>query len=128
MEICRCASCTYCDNELDGICPKVNSLWSQIIDWWNTLSEVKINKNSWDLRECILFGFLVGDDSFDVLNYIVLLAKRHIYTQKMHNNNNIFFISFLQQLKNSLIIEKEINIKNNTSQKFVKFNFVLESL
>ena len=70
---------------------------------------IKINLQEWDLRECLLFGFQINADDFEVLNYIYLLAKHYLYVQKIHNNNNIFCLSFLAKLKNNLLDEKKLS-------------------
>ncbi len=47
---------------------------------------------------------------------------------KIKNDNNIDFLTYLSLLKRQLLIEKEICIGKNQEHKFTKFNSVLENL
>ncbi len=55
--------------------------------------------HSESLEECILFGFKIEGDIFNVLNYFILLAKLHIYCHRIHNNNAINLFQDLKELK-----------------------------
>ncbi len=54
----------------------------------------------------------------------ILIAKYHIYCQRIHNENGINFFQYLIELKNKLRIEKYIC----TIEKFDKFQFLYEQL
>ncbi len=74
-----------------------------------------------------VFGFQIGGDIFSVLNYCILIAKFHIYCQRIHNNNAINLFQYLIELKNKLKIENYICASNSIG-KFEKFLFLYEQL
>ncbi len=79
------------------------------------------------MEECILFGFQIEGDIFNVLNYCILIAKFHIYYQWIHNNNAISLFQYLIELKNKLKIENYI-CASNSKGKFETFMFLYEQL
>ncbi len=81
------------------------SCWRSFFTWWNNLGDIQIPLHSESLEECILFGFRY----FSVLNsYCILIAKFHIYCQRIDNNNAINIFQYLIELKNKLKIENYI--------------------
>ncbi len=62
------------------------------------------------------------------LNFSILIAKQYIYYQRLTNENNIYFLSYLPILKNKLQIEKLLCEKENNHNKFNKFKFIFEDL
>ena len=125
--------CDFC-NDIDDIrhfflfCPKVNAFWNYFLQWWNKLTDIKIPFNFEHLEECILFGFPIEGDVFEVLNYCILVAKFYIYRQRLFNNNDIDLFSFLVELKYKVKIEYSICKHNNTLDKFEKYLFLHEQL
>ena len=106
MENKNTSLCNYC-NEIDDIllfflyCSNTKTLWDKVLDWWNKNNEMKTDKYSWDIRECILFGFQlepIGND-FDALSFVVMICKKYIYVKKMRQDNRLFLCSFLSYLK-----------------------------
>ncbi len=69
--------------------------------WWNNLGDIQIPLHSESLEECILFEFQIEGDIFSVLNYCILIAKLHIYCERIHNNNAINLFQYLIELKTS---------------------------
>ncbi len=55
-----------------------------------------------------MFGFQAEGDIITVLNFDILIAKYHIYCQRIHNENGINFCQYLVELKNKLRIERYI--------------------
>ncbi len=110
MKLVDNAKCKYC-HESDNIshiflfCSKEDPFWRCFFTWWNNLADIQIPLPSESLEECILFGFQIEGDIFNVLNYCILLAKFHMYCQRIHNNNAINLFLYLIQLKNKLKIE-----------------------
>jgi hypothetical protein len=102
--------CKFCNN-IDDIrhffmlCGKVKKFWFDILRWWNRISDTKIVIESFDIEECILFGFRLLSDIFIPLNHIILLGKEYIYYERIFGNNNICMYNFLPQLKFKLEIE-----------------------
>ncbi len=83
--------------------------------------------HSESLEECILFGLQIEGDIFSALNYCILIAKFHIYCQRIHNNNAINLFQYLLELKNKLKIENYICGSNSIGQ-FEKLLFLYEQL
>ena len=58
--------CNFCETVDDiihfFICNKERIFWSHLFNWWNGLSEVKIDKDSWDLKKGVPFGFHIEHD------------------------------------------------------------------
>ena len=98
------------------MCDKIKRYWLHLLKWWNGISEIKINIESWDLLECTLFGFHIDHEQIFTLNWIVMNAKAYIYKQRLNNNNNICFVNFLIKLKQKVIIEKEIEMMYGKKQ------------
>ncbi len=131
MKLVDNAKCKYC-HESDNIshfflfCPK-DQFWRSFFTWWNNLGDIQIVLHSENLEECILFGFQIEGDIFNVLNYCIILAKFHIYCQRIHNNNAINLFQYLIELKNKLKMEHYICTSNSIG-KFEKFLFLYEQL
>jgi hypothetical protein len=66
--------------------------------------------------EDILVGVLNKDIKYETINACILLAKWHIYKNKL-NQSDIFFYRYLCELKFNLNIEKSIALKNNNLNK-----------
>ncbi len=95
--------------------------------WWNNLGDIQIPLHSESLEVYILFGFQIEGDIFNVLNYCILLAKFHIYFQRIHNNTVINLLQYLIELKNKLKIEHYIYASNSIG-KFEIFLFLYEQM
>ena len=133
MKITDNPKCDFC-KDIDDIrhfflfCPKVNAFWNSFFQWWNNLTDIKISFNYENLEECILFGFPIEGDVFEVLNYCILVAKFYIYRQRLFNDNDIDLFSCLVELKYNIKIEYGICKNNNTLDKFEKYLFLYEQL
>jgi hypothetical protein len=73
------------------------------------------NKTLTITLENIIVGFTNKEENIDTLNACMLLAKWHIYKQKL-NQSEIFFYKFLCELKHFISIEKIISLKNKLQQ------------
>ena len=110
--------CDYCNAKDDILhyflyCDKIHTFWVSLLRWWNRISDTIINDES-ELAECILFGFPGNNDITNVLNYIIVQAKYHIYIQRLCQNNNVEFYDFLIVLKHKLKVKKYgLEYKNN---------------
>jgi hypothetical protein len=60
----------------------------------------------------VIVGILKKTTMSETLNAIILMAKWHIYKNKL-NNSETFFYKFLCELKYYIIMEKTIAQKNN---------------
>jgi hypothetical protein len=121
--------CDYCD-ENDSIvhhlitCSYVNPLWKYIERWWNS----NFYPSLIFTQKYILFGFYHDKKEYEVINYIILLAKHYIYISKI-NKREIFPYNFMVSLKNRLILLESMLKKNNNSEKWKKdWQPVFESL
>jgi hypothetical protein len=125
--------CEFC-NKLDNLqhfilfCPKVEEFWLSFFQWWNRLGSVEIPLDFPQLEECILFGFRIKEDTFMVLNQSILIAKFYIYKTRLFHDNNIDFFRYLVELKCTIQMEENICKKNNTLDKFEKYNFIYDVL
>ena len=106
-----CENCNVIDTIEHYIfsCNLVKNMWSQIETWWNSISDCKIVLT----KKHVILGFYYDLKHFSGINYIILLAKMYIYSQKM-NKKDVSFNTFLLIVKNQLMIEKIICEHNNT--------------
>jgi hypothetical protein len=130
MNIKASGQCSFCEQK-DSIqhhliqCPKTLLFWKMFYKWWNSLNVPRISDI--DMTN-ILFGHPEKCKLTDVLNYVLLIAKYHIYKQKQ-NNSQPFLPLMLIELKNQLIVDEHINIKNGTRTKFIdEFDVVYSAL
>ncbi len=56
------------------------------------------------LEECIIFGFHLRGEIFEVLTFCILIAKYYIYNKRLLDDNNIEFLHFLYVLKFKLVL------------------------
>jgi hypothetical protein len=94
--------------------------WNSFMDWWNAMSGdlTFLDKAS------ALTGFIGNHKNIDTLNACLLLAKWHVYKNKL-NDTEIFFYNYLCDLKFYLNTEKTILIRNNKTDKYkTKWQFV----
>jgi hypothetical protein len=133
MKLSENPKCLYCKNTDDIrhfflFCPKVHAFWNSFFKWWNNLGDIEIAHNYECLEECIIFGFQLRGEIFDVLNYCILVGKYYIHRIRLFEENNICFFNFLLDLKFKLTIEHNICNKNDKLDDFKKFLFVYEQL
>jgi hypothetical protein len=113
----KCDSC----NKLEDIphylleCDQINLFWKGFIRWWNNWTGEKINLN----KQQILLGVLGKKEKNKLLNACILLAKWHIYKNKL-NQSEIFLYKFLCDLRYYLTIEKTISLRNNKLSKYTE--------
>jgi hypothetical protein len=92
----------------------LNSFWTSFANWYAGM----INKNLKITLENIIVGFLDKNEKTDTLNACMLLAKWHIYKNKL-NHNHIFFYRFICELKYYIQTERTIAIKNNQAINYI---------
>jgi hypothetical protein len=106
-------NCETC-NEMDDIphyffkCNLVKPLWNSFQIWWKNMTEEQINLDSNKVK----IGFIDNLNNNETLNACILIAKWHIYKNKL-NSSPIFFYKYLCDLKYHLVIEKNIALKHN---------------
>jgi hypothetical protein len=126
--------CTYryCDGqEIDTIihylvtCKPVHNFWQSFTAWWNAMNFSKLHPL---VEENIILGVPCITNEDIIFNMCTIVAKYHIYTAK-RNQGLVCFLHFLNTLKNKLIIEEAINVKNCTDKKFYDtWGYLLEQL
>ncbi len=79
------------------------------------------------LEECIIFGFHLRGEIFEVPIFCILIAKYYIHNKRLLDDNNIEFLHFLYVLKFKLDIEHQICKMNNT-RTFNKFVFLYDQM
>ena len=123
LKIINTDKCTYqfCNEPaIDDIqhhlisCPPVITFWQHFVSWWNCLDYQKLHPLA---EENIILGFPCHTNEDIVINFCLIIAKITIYNCKRHSRP-ISIIIYLQTLKEKLMIEERINIKNGTTAKF----------
>ena len=69
--------------------------------------------------ENIIVGILINNTKYDTINACILLAKWHIYKNKL-NLSDTFLYKYLCELKYYINIEKTIAVKNNKLTEYPK--------
>ena len=106
-------------------CSKTLLFWDMFFNWWNSLEVLPVT--SYSIID-ILFGYPNCHKKINILNYIIIIAKYHIYKNKK-NNSEPFFPQMLIDLKNQLFIDESISIKNNSHSKFLNdYDFVYNAI
>ena len=81
-------------------------------------------------KNVILFGY-INEPAFEV-NYCILFAKWYIHKARKLSakTDNLYFsfTSFLDNLKQSVVLEKQIALSNQTVHKFDEKFCILESI
>jgi hypothetical protein len=111
----RCNKCSKLDDTAHYLfeCEQVVPFWSSFMNWWNAVSG---NMTFLD-KASALTGFIGHHKNKDTLNACLLLAKWHVYKNKL-NDSEIFFYNFLRDVKYNLNIEKTIALRNDRLQQY----------
>ena len=94
-------------------CLTILAFWSEVFRWWN------VNKTSkYEVDDlAIIYGFNLGDHTCVTFNYIILIAKWHIYIRKLDKISPCF-VSFLELLREKVALEKRIAFRNGKLKEF----------
>jgi len=107
--------CTDC-NEDDTLlhffinCNLVTSFWTSFANWLSRL----IKQNLILDEPIIMFGIENSSSEIKMINYLLIVGKWYIYTQKLANQKLIDFYRFLPFLKEKLHIKYLSHKYNNT--------------
>jgi hypothetical protein len=112
--------CNWCPKIDDTVhyfaeCQKLGTFWTNFAKWYADASGENITITIAD----IIVGFTNKEQDSDCLNACLLLAKWHIYKNKL-NQSDTFFYRFLCELKYLINVEKTIAAKNNRLQEFTQ--------
>ena len=130
IKIKESSKCNFCEAEDNLLhfffyCKNTEMFWHSFFNWWHRTSDVNIEET---LEEHMLFGYPGNSDIDLVLNFCILLGKWYIFTIKMQEKNSIDFYEYLVQLKQRLLIEKEICTKQDNPQASYKWDVIYENL
>jgi len=127
MKISDSAICNFCDKDDDLVhffieCPLVSNFWQSFANWLS-----RIFKTNYELAyHTIIFGELNDALYKDIINYCIILAKHHIYVEKLKLKiHNISILNFLRLLKDNLEILYQASCISNTIEAFeLKWNII----
>jgi hypothetical protein len=119
--------CKWCPEIDDTVhfyaeCQHLSGFWASFAKWYAGMTNEKLTIT----LESIIVGFTNKQENIDTLNACMLLAKWHIYKQKL-NESEVFFYKFLCELKYFIKIEKIIAIKNNKLDHYINIWFLVEN-
>jgi hypothetical protein len=119
----KCNRCHFIDTTIHYFyeCHEVQVFWDNFKLWWDLLpyEDMKIKNRN------IMLGIIGNEEQNSLLNSCILLAKWHIYKNKL-DDSEIIFYKFLCDLKYYLIIEKTIDLRNNNYHKYLNKWQILE--
>jgi hypothetical protein len=96
-------------------CKELIPFWNSFTKWCQGWLDEEINFTVKD----VLIGILINNTKYETINACILIAKWHIYKDKL-NNSNSFFCKYLCKFKYYINIEKTIALKNNKLHKYIK--------
>jgi hypothetical protein len=114
----QCMHCDECDTITHFMynCTTVRCFWRHVENWMAQILGVKFPLSVSD----VLFGIPFHDDNILLhINYIILLGKWYIYTNRT-NKSNLCTYSFVVALQNHLEVERYIMHTNGLQQDFEK--------
>ena len=105
-----CNTCNIIDNITHYFyaCNPVLAFWSSLQDWWNNMTGENISIT----KDIAIMGLIKSSDTNDTLNACLLLARWHIYTEHLNQQQPCLY-KFLCQLKYKIKVEKQIHLRNN---------------
>jgi hypothetical protein len=89
-------------------CQTLQRFWKSFTQWWKNMTNEVISLDT----KTVIVGITRMHTGNQLINACILLAKWHIYKNKL-NQSQIFFYKFLCDLKYYLVIEKSIALRNN---------------
>ena len=114
MKIVSSPLCIHCDSLETLSHIVIQKFWFEAISWWNNHS-----------GECLLFddlsvmyGYNPEDPKMHILNYYILLGKRHIFLQRSEFKPPSFD-HFLEFVKDKLIVQRSIFYSKGQKAKFI---------
>jgi hypothetical protein len=121
-----CNWCTEIDDTAHYFakCTQLTPFWNSFATWCQGWLEEETNFTV----EEVLLGILKKSNVQDTLNACILIAKWHIYKNKL-NQTDTFFYRYLCELKYYINIEESIALKNNKLLEYkIKWQTVEEYL
>lgn len=119
MKLKDSKSCPYCVAEEQTIshlfieCEQVCDFWKQFKSWWKEKTNKTINL----LADQILYGILGSSEKLQLINYLLLIAKYHIFSAYIRNDS-FSFGGFLREVDGRHKLEQQIAFKNQNTVHF----------
>jgi hypothetical protein len=119
----KCNKCNILDDLKHYFykCEEIKTFWNRFSNWWKEMTGEEIQLD--EIKT--IYGIVDNLKKNEILNACILNAKWYIYKCKL-NEKNIFFYSFLCDLKFFLIIEKTIALRNNNYEKYLQLWLKIE--
>jgi hypothetical protein len=114
IRILDSAKCRFCEKEetiehFFYACKVTKLFWKSFLNWWNKLNMMHVE----ELHEnSIILGMEWSDHVGKVFNCCILISKLVIYKTKNSDTQPSLY-DFIFELKNYVLIEENISIKNN---------------
>ena len=115
--------CTFCINSPEKLehlywqCNTVTDFWEQIERWIFEKCNYMINVEK---KKRALLRIICYKTINNALNYILILSKYHIYKCRIKKNKYLNIVTWKNELKSFLELEKVIAIKSGCYDKFIK--------
>jgi hypothetical protein len=107
----KCINCQKLDDLYHYLygCEHVQPFWYSFERWWKQITneDIQIRKQE------LIIGVLGNNSKNELLNTCILMAKWHVYKNKL-DESSIFFYKFVCELKYYIKVEKTIALNNNT--------------
>ena len=126
MHLSETDLCSFCNEEKETLlhlfweCPMTNSFWADV---FNLMSEYSLLYNPYrNVSDIIL-----GKGESHLVNLIILIAKRYIYSAKM--NKSIPYLSvFKKNLELQFKVEQKIAYMTNQEETFIQTWYLLQNM
>ena len=94
-------------------CPLVSDFWKIFLEWYETLTETKLELSTVK----ILYGILDDDRLFKLTNHLLLIAKYYIYCCSI-NEEPLDVSTYLTIVISKAKIEKQISTRTNSNEHY----------
>jgi hypothetical protein len=120
----RCNWCLEIDDTAHFFaeCNELNKFWCSFAQWYAKMTDQTLTLTLAD----IIVGFLDNIEHLNTLNACIILAKWHIYKQKL-DQKEIFFYKFLCELKYYIKTERTIAIRSNKAIEYLNTWQIVEA-
>ena len=119
MKIVNSPLCIHCDSietlsHMLVNCIVIQKFWFEVLSWWkNNSGESLLFDNL-----SVMYGYNPKDPKMHILNYFILLGKRHIFLQRSEFKPPCFD-HFLEFVKDKVIVQRSILYSKGRKAKFL---------
>lgn len=130
MRIWESEECSEC-SEKDTIihysykCTEVKHFWQKVIKWLDDFTHISLHNLS---TAHFMFGVPKTTHNWKTVNWILLVVKFLIQSQKLFNDGKLHLIHFLAHIKEKLITERKVCLMEGKPDKFRKWQHLLSVL